>query len=175
MNRSTGRAGAPPQSPALVINGWRFLAWPDFHARWTRLVAKASAQRGLQPTGVLSSPEATMLAALIHVMRDVIAREPNETRAKLKRDLSAWRRVKLLGRFRLFYRFSSQHKLIILTWLNDQSTLRKEGSSTDPYEVFAGMLSRGEIPKTWEALVAGSLTMTAPLPSLESETPQAEG
>lgn len=173
MKRPAARA-VPPPPPPLVINGWTFLAWPDFYARWTMLVAKVAEQRALQPTGVLSSPEATMLAALLRVVRDVIAQEPNATKAKLKRDLSAWRRVKLLGRFRLFYRFNSQHKLIILTWLNDESTLRKQGSSTDPYEVFAGMVSRGEIPKTWEALVAGSSMMTAPLPSLQPDAPTPE-
>ena len=50
---------------------------------------------------------------------------------------------------------------MILTWLNDESTLRKAGSSTDPYVVFSGMLTRGEVPEDWEALVASARGMTA--------------
>ena len=52
----------------------------------------------------------------------------------------------------------------MLTWLNDENTLRKEGATTDPYQVFASMLARGEIPDDWETLVAGARRMTAPLP-----------
>lgn len=105
-----------------------------------------------------------MLAALVRVLRDHVARDPNAPDYRLRQDLGAWRRVKFLGRLRLFYRFSSTHRLVILTWLNDERTLRKEGASTDPYVVFAGMLARGEVPADWDALAAGATGMTAPLP-----------
>lgn len=108
-----------------------------------------------------------MLAAMVRVIRDHIARDPNTPAFRLKNDLSAWRRVKFLGRLRLFYRFSSAHRLVILTWLNDENTLRKEGAATDPYTVFAGMLRRGEIPSDWDDLVAKSTPMKTPLPDSE--------
>ena len=94
----------------------------------------------------------------------LIARRPPGPAYRLRRDLGAWRRVKFLGRLLLFYRFSSTHRLVVLTWLNDENTLRTEGSSTDPYAVFAGMLARGEVPDDSDALAAGAARMTAPLP-----------
>lgn len=105
-----------------------------------------------------------MLAALVRVLRDHIARDPNAVAFRLREDLAAWRRVKFLGRLRLFYRFSSAHRIVVLTWLNDEKTLRKEGASTDPYRVFSGMLTQGEVPSDWAALVAGAARVTAPLP-----------
>jgi len=32
--------------------------------------------------------------------------------------------VRLLGRLRLFYRFSSAHRIVVLTWLHGENTLR---------------------------------------------------
>lgn len=155
---------APPQAAPLVLNGWTFVAWPDFDERWRALITTVAAQRVASPTGPLSTPEATVLAALVRLLRDHIARDPNAADYRLKANLSAWRRVKFLGRLRLFYRFSSAHQLVVLTWLNDENTLRKDGATSDPYQVFAGMLSRGEVPETWGALVAGAKTLHAPLP-----------
>jgi toxin YhaV len=147
---------ASPQQPALIIGGWRFLAWPAFDMRWTALIRAVTKQRAAEPDRAPSSPEAKLLAALVHVLRDRVARDPNAKDFRLRKDLGAWRRVKFLGRLRLFYRFSSRHRIIVLAWLNDENTLRKEGSSTDPYVVFSRMLSSGEIPSDWDALVAGS-------------------
>ncbi len=155
---------APP--PPLVLNGWKFLAWPAFDERWVALLRAVSAQRTANLRHPPSSPEATLLAALVAVLRDRIARDPNAPGYRLRDNLAAWRRVKFLGRLRLFYRFSSAEHIIVLTWLNDENTLRKQGASTDPYVVFSGMLSRGYVPADWEALVAGAKRMSAPLPDV---------
>ncbi|MGI2855189.1 type II toxin-antitoxin system YhaV family toxin [Shewanella algae] len=67
-----------------------------------------------------------------------------------------WRRVKsgLPNRYRLFYRYNSTPpKSIVYAWLNDESTLRKEGSKTDVYVVFAHMLSSGTVPNSWKELI----------------------
>jgi toxin YhaV len=164
-------ASVRPVEP-LVINGWTFLIAPHFALRWTNLVR---AVIGLTATGTAATvgadrvgPEATMLRALIRVIRDHIARDPNDPAHRLKADLGAWRRVKFLGRFRLFFRFSSSPKpVVILTWLNDENTLRKEGASTDPYAVFSGMLRRGEVPDTWDGLLASTRPLPPPLPEVE--------
>jgi toxin YhaV len=129
------------------------------------LIRSVTKQRAATPATPPASPEATVLAALVRVIRDHIARDPNAPDHRLRQPLGAWRRVKFLGRLRLFYRFSSAHRLVVVTWLNDENTLRKEGASTDPYVVFAGMLARGEVPEDWDALVAGAKRMTAPLPA----------
>ena len=71
-----------------------------------------------------------------------------------------WRRVKkgLPQRYRLFFMFaSSPLAVVIYAWLNDEDTLRKEGSRTDVYEVFKRMLERGEVPSTIDELVQASI------------------
>jgi toxin YhaV len=53
----------------------------------------------------------------------------------------------------LFFRFHTASRTIIYAWLNDENTLRKAGSQTDPYAVFHRMLERGAPPSDWDALV----------------------
>ena len=65
-----------------------------------------------------------------------------------------WRRAKFLQRFRLFFRFDSASKVIVIAWINDENTLRKAGAKTDPYTVFARQLARGDPPSEWSDLVA---------------------
>ena len=40
---------------------------------------------------------------------------------------------------------------MIFLYLNDQATLRQEGSRTDPYEVFKRLVARGDIGPDFEA------------------------
>jgi toxin YhaV len=72
-----------------------------------------------------------------------------------------WRRAKFLGRFRLFFRFDTASKIIIYAWVNDENTLRKAGSKTDPYATFEKRLSRGDPPSDWATLRAGVSDDTA--------------
>ena len=46
--------------------------------------------------------------------------------------------------------------VVIYAWLNDEDTLRKEGSRTDVYAVFQRMLERGDVPSTIDELIQGS-------------------
>jgi hypothetical protein len=45
---------------------------------------------------------------------------------------------------------------VIYAWLNDEDTLRKEGSRTDVYDVFKRMLERGDVPSTINELIQAS-------------------
>ena len=65
-----------------------------------------------------------------------------------------WFRAKFHQRFRLFFRFSSKEKVVVYAWMNDERTLRKSGSRTDPYHVFRGLLEAGDPPATMEQLLA---------------------
>lgn len=51
--------------------------------------------------------------------------------------------------------------VVIYAWLNDEDTLRKEGSRTDVYEVFKRMLERGEVPSTVDELIQASTVVAA--------------
>lgn len=155
--------------------GWTFLLWADFDARWTSLIAAVATLRASDPSGYTRAPEARMLKALIEIMRDRIARDPNAADARLRADLGAWRRIKFFGRFRLFYRFDSATRTVILTWLNDEDTLRKAGVRTDPYVVFAGMLARGVVPSGWAELEAGATRLRPPLPMRDETSAETRG
>ncbi len=67
-----------------------------------------------------------------------------------------WRRAKIGRRFRLFFRYDSPTKVIVYAWVNDENTLRAAGSKNDPYTVFRKMLSRGNPPNDWDALLRQS-------------------
>jgi toxin YhaV len=43
--------------------------------------------------------------------------------------------------------------VIVYAWVNDENTLRKAGSRTDPYAVFVGRLRAGNPPDNWEDLI----------------------
>jgi len=69
-----------------------------------------------------------------------------------------WFRAKFLQQFRLFFRYqqSADVKIIVLAWVNDDSTLRAYESANDAYAVFRKMLDRGNPPDTWKELVAAA-------------------
>ena len=48
--------------------------------------------------------------------------------------------------------------------MNDENTLRKAGSRTDPYAVFRAMLNAGNPPKTMAELLAVSTRLEAARP-----------
>jgi toxin YhaV len=58
----------------------------------------------------------------------------------------------------LFFRFDSNTKIIIFSWVNDENSLRSSGSKSDPYAVFQKMLQRGHPPDDWAALLSATKT-----------------
>ena len=71
-----------------------------------------------------------------------------------------WFRAKFgNGRFRLFFRYSTAAKIIILAWVNDSDTLRTYGAKTDAYAVFKTMLDKGNPPEDWDALLKASQSL----------------
>ena len=50
--------------------------------------------------------------------------------------------------------FCKTSRLIVLAWVNDDTTLRAYESSSDAYAVFRKMLNRGNLPDSWSDLLA---------------------
>ncbi len=69
-----------------------------------------------------------------------------------------WRRVKFFQQYRLFFRFHSRSKLIVLGWVNDTSTKRADGS-------------RGHPPNDWEELMAEEVQTSARMQQLTDLLP----
>ncbi len=152
-------------SPPLVVNGWRIFVWRDFRERWTALHTHVEELCRRDPEGYRTSSAAKFLSTLRDLILKEIPANPAAETYRQGKSLSGanrnWQRAKFHQRFRLFFRFSSKHRVIIYAWLNDEDTLRKSGARTDPYVVFRAMLSRGEPPSDWDALLDECKAWTA--------------
>jgi toxin YhaV len=79
------------------------------------------------------------------------------------------RRAKFLGRFRLFFRYSSKDRVIIYAWVNDQNTLRKAGGRNDPNAIFNSLLRKGRPPDGWDALMTEAARLGTATVAWQSE------
>jgi toxin YhaV len=141
----------------MVVNGWRLYVHPLFDQQFRRLVEQVEALAANDPVGYKQLPAAKLLATINRHIREIIPRDPGAAEfgqgSTLGSDNRHWFRAKFHERYRLFYRFSSREKVIIYAWVNDEHTLRKSGSKTDPYRVFRAMLEAGDPPNTVEQLL----------------------
>ena len=78
--------------------------------------------------------------------QEIIPHDPNWPEYRLKAKLRKYRRYKQgLQRYRLFFCFSNQPKLILYLYLNSEKNLRKAGDKHDPYEQFKKFVRRGDV------------------------------
>ena len=138
-------------------NGWKLYAHPAFSQRLEALVRTVEALRRQQPESYRGHPKTKLLKRTLDLILVEIPRDPNAAEFQLGNTLGPahrhWRRAKFLGRFRLFFRFSSMHKAIVYAWVNDETTLRKAGARSDPYAAFSRQLREGNPPDGWEDLL----------------------
>jgi toxin YhaV len=141
----------------MIVNGWRLYLHPLFDEQLRRLVEQVESLANKNPSGYREEPAAKLLATINRHIREIIPRDPNAPEFRQGNTLGTgnrhWFRAKFHERYRLFYRFSSKEKVIVYAWVNDERTLRKSGSKTDPYNVFRAMLETGNPPSTMEQLL----------------------
>ena len=141
----------------LVVNGWTVIAHEEFLAGLERLIAEATEVRARHPRDYLSRNAFKRLAAVVRLYSVVIPSDPSSDVFRQAHTLGPaythWRRAKFFQQYRLFFRYHSASKVIVLGWLNDGGTLRSYGSRTDAYSVFHGMLESGHPPDDWEVLL----------------------
>lgn len=146
-----------PPAPLTVRNGWKLYAHPAFSERLEALIQTVEALQKRRPQSYRDHPSAKLLKRILDLILVEVPRDPNAAEFQLGNTLGSafrhWRRAKFLGRFRLFFRFSSAHKAIVYAWVNDETTLRKAGAQTDPYFVFNRRLQEGNPPDAWDALL----------------------
>jgi toxin YhaV len=111
--------------------------------------------------GAAPGANAKLLAHLLDLALEKIPQDPGNPAYRhggtLGEDRRHWFRAKTgNGRYRLFYRFQSSARIIVLVWVNDDSSLRTYGSRTDAYAVFAHMLDQGNPPDSWDSLIAAA-------------------
>jgi toxin YhaV len=129
-----------------------------FDQQFRQLVEQVEALAAKDPVGYKGQPATKLLSTINRHIRETIPLDPAASEFRqgntLGSDNRHWFRAKFHERYRLFYRFSSKEKVIIYAWVNDEGTLRKSGSRTDPYRVFRAMLEAGDPPNTMEQLLA---------------------
>lgn len=130
---------------------------PLFEEQLRRLVEQVDALARKDPKGYREQPAAKLLTTIYRHVTEIIPKNPNAAEFRQGNTLGAdnrhWFRAKFHERYRLFYRFSSKEKVIVYAWVNDERTLRKSGSKTDPYSVFRSLLESGDPPNTMEQLL----------------------
>jgi toxin YhaV len=144
----------------VVVSGWRLYAHPLFAGQLQRLTDQVEVLAAKDPAGFQEQPAAKLLNTINRYIRELIPRDPNAADFgqgnTVGSDNRHWLRAKCHERYRLFYRFSSKDKVIVYGWINDEKTLRKSGSRTDPYRVFRAMLEAGDPPNSMEQLLGRS-------------------
>ena len=137
-------------------NGWILYSHPAFGQGLEALIRTVEAIEKRQPLTFRDYPKTKLLRRILDLVLIEIPRDPNASEFQLGNSLGPacrhWRRAKFLGRFRLFFRFSSAHKIIVYAWANDETTLRKAGAGSDPYAVFHSRLRAGCPPDDWDRL-----------------------
>lgn len=155
-----GEGGAP------VRNGWTLLATEEFNRQLASLAVDVEALRAADPNGWQQHPKAKFLARVVDILLNEVPADPAHKAFRqgstLGDSYKHWFRVKFLSRFRLFFRWDGKAKVIIYCWLNDESTLRKAGSKTDPYAVFTKRLQSGDPPDDWDDLMRSAGSLQAP-------------
>lgn len=137
--------------------GWSLMVHPLFHDQLEQLTAGVERLASQQPHRWQSHPAAKLLATIRRYILEIIPRDPNAPQFRLGNALGAdnrhWFRAKFHRRFRLFFRFSSRYKMIVYVWVNEESSLRKAGSRSDPYTRFREMLESGVVPDSLDELL----------------------
>lgn len=133
---------------SFEVNGWRILLHPLVLGRIQEWQARAT-------KGDVRSHK--LLAGLNHLMFGVIPRDPGHSRFYVGHSLGSafahWRRAKMYQRYRVFFRFSSAHRSIVLLWINDEHSFRAYGAATDAYATFQRMIERGTPPDDLDQLL----------------------
>ncbi|MBI6897900.1 type II toxin-antitoxin system YhaV family toxin [Pseudomonas putida] len=152
-----------PSGTMTIVNDWALFGHPLFLGRFEALIAEAEVLAAKDPDGFHHHPHFKLLEK---VDTSIMKRVPEDPGARiylqgnsLGKNCRHWRRVKagLPNRYRLFFQYRCDApKSIIYAWLNDEATLRKDGSRTDVYAVFRGMLKHGVMPGTFTNLLEAS-------------------
>ncbi|WP_282365643.1 type II toxin-antitoxin system YhaV family toxin [Pseudomonas sp. PS02290] len=150
------------ESTIHVENGWALYAHPFFVQRLEELTSEVERALDRDPEGFHHHPSFKLLEAIAQNIFVNVPSNPDSPSFRQGKTLGKtrgyWRRVKKQGmnpRYRLFFQFRSEApKTIIYVWINDQDSIRKAGSKTDVYSVFAAKLEKGIIPESFADLLA---------------------
>lgn len=144
----------------IVLNGWTIFAHPLFLEEYESLATTVEKLKSKDPLNFHKKNATKRLAAIHKLAFQIIPKDPSlpEYRqgSTLGTDRKHWFRAKFFQQYRLFFRFHSESKIIVLAWVNDDNTKRAYDSKTDAYRVFEKMLKSGHPPDDWDQLLKES-------------------
>ncbi len=144
-------------SAPVAINGWSIFAHPVFLDQLEDLIEEVEERKKRDPDTYTKKNCTKRLAAIWKLVTEDIPTAPNAPKFRQGSTLGSsrkhWFRAKFFQQYRLFYRFNMDAKVIVLAWVNDDKTLRAYGSKADAYATFKGMLSDGNPPDDYDALL----------------------
>lgn len=150
-----------------MINGWTIYAHPLFLDQLEVLIVEVEALRTKDLQGYVSKNSSKRLAAITRLMLKDIPQDPSRKEYKQGSTLGAahrhWRRAKFFQQYRLFFRFHTRSRLIVLGWVNDTDTKRAYGSKTE--------LASGHPPDDWEELMKEAAQVAERLQLLTDRLP----
>ncbi len=100
----------------------------------------------LDPESFQQHQDVKFAVRLRNATLTVIPDDPDKKEYQLSGNLRKYRRYKQgLQRYRLFFTFSKNPPIILYLYVNDKSTLRKDGDKNDPYEIFSKLVEQKKI------------------------------
>jgi toxin YhaV len=141
----------------MIVNGWTLYAHPLFIEQYQLLTEKVERLKTKDPKGYVKKNATKRLAAIQKLAFDIIPQDPTNTEYRQGTTLGDnnkhWFRAKFFQQYRLFFRYHQASKVIVYAWVNDESTKRAYESKSDAYKVFTKMLTSGNPPDDWDALL----------------------
>ena len=91
-------------------------------------------------------PDVKFVVRIREATKEIIPEDPDRKEYQLYGNLKKYRRYKQgLQRYRLFFAFAKKPPIILYLYLNDKSSLRKEGSKNDPYCIFSKLVDKKQV------------------------------
>jgi|TARA_R110001606_G_C15365717_1_gene649010 toxin YhaV len=143
-----------------IVNGWTLYAHPLFAEQYLILKDKVEELKQQDPTGYVKKNATKRLAAIHKLAFEIIPQDPTSSDYRQGKTLGDnhkhWFRAKFFQRYRLFFRYHVESKIIVYAWVNDEKNKRAYGSKNDAYRVFSKMLMSGQPPDDWDDLLKAS-------------------
>ncbi len=160
----TNENGTASAKAPLVVNGWSIYAHPIFLDQFDRLITEVEARKARAPKTWQKKNCTKRLAAIFKLITEVIPTDPGGSKFRQGDTLGGnqkhWFRAKFFQQYRLFFRFNSAAKVIVLAWVNDEGSLRAYADRTDAYATFKKMLDGGNPPDSFETLMKEAVATT---------------
>lgn len=160
MTFTAARAQAP-----LVVNGWSIYAHPIFLDQFDALIREVETRKTRDPVTWQKKSCTKRLAAIFKLVTETIPTDPGAPQFRqgdtLGNNRKHWFRAKFFQQYRLFFRFNSATKIIVLVWINDERSLRAFSSRADAYVTFRKMLDGGNPPDSLDTLMQEAVAENA--------------